>query len=79
MMAMFAAEVWTYWLAPPLFAVAVVLVVATAMGYYRKVAVPSFLAEQQRRLQLTAPADESKQPVERLQQSQAGDRMPLAA
>ncbi len=78
MMAMFASEVWTYWLAPPLFAVAVMLVVATAVGYYRKVAVPSFLAEQ-RRLQLTASAEESKQPVERLQQSQAGDRMPLAA
>ncbi|MDP8974973.1 MAG: hypothetical protein M3N28_01105 [Actinomycetota bacterium] len=78
-MSMFAAEVWTYWLAPPLFAAAVMLVVATAVGYYRKVAVPYFLAEQQRRLQLTASADESKQPVERLLESQSGEQMPLAA
>jgi hypothetical protein len=78
MMVMLGAQVWTYWLAPPLFAAAVMLTIATAVGYYRKVAVPFYLAEQQRRLDAITSAEESK-PVGRLPQSEPGDRMPLAA
>ncbi len=48
---MFAAEVWTYWLAPPLLATALTLLIVTLVGYYRKVAVPEYLAEQQRQIE----------------------------
>ena len=78
MMGMLGAQVWTYWLVPPLFAAAVLLTIVTAVGYYRKVAVPFYVAEQQRRLQAMSSAEEPK-PVERLPQSQPRDRMPLAA
>ena len=82
-MVMLAAEVWTYWLAPPLLAAAVMMVILTAVAYYRKVAVPSFLAEQhrqleartqRRQLQAKSPAQESEQA-----QSPPSDRMRLAA
>ena len=82
-MIMLAAQVWTYWLAPPLLATAVMMVILTAVGYYRKVAVPSFLSEQhrqleamaqRRQLQANSPAQQSEQP-----QSPPSDRMRLAA
>ena len=48
---MFAAQVWTYWMAPPLLAMAVILVIATLVGYYRKVVLPQYLAAQHRLLE----------------------------
>ena len=73
-----AAQVWTYWFAPPLMATTLLFLLATAVGYYRKVAVPRFVAEQHRRLQASRSL-EREQPVRRLKQSPAGDSMPLAA
>jgi hypothetical protein len=43
-MVLAAAKPWTYWFAPTFLVIAVVLVVALAVGYYRRVAVPAFLA-----------------------------------
>lgn len=40
------AKPWTYWIAPPLLAASLLLIVALAIGYYRKVAVPRFHWEQ---------------------------------
>ena len=48
---MFAAQVWTYWMAPPLLAVALIFLIATLVGYHRKVALPQYLADQQRQLE----------------------------
>ncbi len=48
---MFAAQVWTYWFAPLLLTIAVLTAMATAAGYYRKVALPQYLLEQQRMLE----------------------------
>ncbi len=76
-----AAQVWTYWLAPPLLAAAVMLLVATAIGYYRKVALPAYLAEQQRRFEATRSAQKST-PAQLLPgrtELRATDQMPLAA
>ncbi len=83
-----AAQVWTYWLAPPVLATALMMVILTAVGYYRKVALPSYLAEQQRQLeamaqsrqlQATSAAERSKQQGRHLAQPDPDDRMRLAA
>ena len=37
-----AAVVWTYWLAPALVGSAIATVVALAVGYYRKILVPTY-------------------------------------
>lgn len=87
-MVMIAAQVWTYWLAPPLLATALMMVILTGIGYYRKVALPSYLAEQQRQLEAMAQrrqlqvgslAQQSEQQRRRLTQPSPGDRMRLAA
>ncbi len=77
-MVVLAAEVWTYWMAPPLLAAALALAVAAAVGYYRKVVVPQFLLEQQRHMKSALPSSprKSEQP---LRPPASGDRMPLAA
>ena len=76
--AMLAAQVWTYWFAPPLLVTALALLAATGAGYYRKVAVPRYLAEQQRMLELHGSGG-AEQPVRRLAASGHADRVPLAA
>ncbi len=76
-MVMLAAQVWTYWFAPPLLATTLALVVATAVGYYRKVAVPRYLADQQRRLEQVRSA-RLEQPAQ-LPTETPPERMPLAA
>jgi hypothetical protein len=43
-MVLAAAKPWTYWFAPAFLVAALVLVVAIAVGYYRRVAVPAFWA-----------------------------------
>ena len=87
-MVVLAAEVWTYWLAPPLLATALMMVILAAIGYYRQVALPSYLAEQQRQLDAMAqahqlqakrPARQSEQAVRHLPQSRSSDRVRLAA
>ncbi|HVM01606.1 MAG TPA: hypothetical protein VM263_02970 [Acidimicrobiales bacterium] len=37
-----AAKPWTYWMAPPLLLVNVLVLLAVLVGYYRKVAVPRY-------------------------------------
>ncbi len=78
-MVMLGAEVWTYWLAPPLLATALMLVVLTTVGYYRRVALPSYLAEQQRRLQAISSAREGEQRVPHLPKAAPNDGRALAA
>ena len=64
---MFAAQVWTYWMAPPLLALALIFLIATLVGYYQKVALPQYLAAQQRQLEamsskhqlLATPSDQA--------------------
>ncbi len=41
-MGVLAAEVWTYWIAVPLFAMAVLAVIGTAIGYVVKVQAPKY-------------------------------------
>ncbi len=53
-MVLAAAKPWTYWLAPPLLGAELILIVGLAIGYYRKVVVPSYqrqLYEQQRQIE----------------------------
>ena len=78
---MLAAQVWTYWFAPPLMAMALALLVATGAGYYRKVVVPRYLSEQQRQLEArSSGSGDCDQPFRRMAATQrSGDRMPLAA
>ena len=85
---MFAAQVWTYWMAPPLLAAALMLLIATLVGYYRKVALPRYLADQQRQLeamssqrQLQAvPSPQAPtESVRRLREPSTGEGMPAAA
>ena len=80
-MIMLGAEVWTYWLAPPLLVASLLLTVATAVGYYTKVAVPAYRAEQHRRLEMMRAAGESGPEAGRLAESttNTSQRMPLAA
>ncbi len=72
---MFAAQVWTYWFAPLLLATAVAMVIATGVGYYRKVAVPQFMLEQQRLLDQYRRLEERRrlERPRRLQQTTAAD------
>ena len=69
---------WSYWLAPPLLAAAVVLAAAFAVGYYRKVLVPWYewaVHERQQRL-----SQIRRTSVGRARQRRAqGDARPLAA
>ena len=73
-----AAQVWTYWLSLPLLAAWVLLVVATGVGYYRKVVVPAYLAGQLRQWQQGEPRP-PEQLKRRPTRSNDGDGMPVAA
>ena len=82
------AQVWTYWMAPPLLAVALALLVATSVGYYRKVTVPRYMSDQQRRLevmtsrrhlQASGPGRAPTQPGRPLPEPASGKDTPLAA
>lgn len=58
-----AAPPWTYWMAPVLFVSTLLLAVATAVGYYRKVAVPAHLMRQQSARQVDGRHPSTSQPA----------------
>lgn len=71
------AKPWTYWFAPPLLIAGIALMVALAVGYYRKVMVPTFLwrLEQERRARLPEMTAE----VRSLRRAEPASTRPLAA
>lgn len=62
-----AAPEWTYWMAPLLFVSTLLLAVAVAVGYYRRVAVPGYRMREQRWRETISDAPQRRQINQRRQ------------